>query len=153
MVGAAFDVVCGAGGDALCVHTYAPRSLSVAVDQDIGRTLRDAYAPGKLETWPLRPQVDLITHDDAGEELANAALSGAVERRLVDAGFEVARNDTYALHPSTAAFDLARRFPGRTLCFEVRRDLLLEAFMPFVELRPREDQVLRAAAPVVAALS
>jgi hypothetical protein len=153
VVGAAFDVVCGAGGDALCVHTYAPRSLSVAVDQDIGRTLRDAYAPGKLETWPLRPQVDLITHDDAGEDLANAALSGAVERRLVDAGFEVARNDTYALHPSTAAFDLARRFPGRTLCFEVRRDLLLEAFVPFVELRPREDQVLRAAAPVVAALS
>ncbi len=153
VVEAAFAGVCGAGGDALCVHTYAPRSLSVAVDDDIGQTLRAAYAPGALETWPLRPEVDLITRDGAGEELANAALADAAELQFVDAGFEVMRNGTYHLHASTLAHRFARRFPGRTLCFELRRDLLLDAFVPFVELIPREDKVARAAAPVVASLA
>jgi hypothetical protein len=149
----AFAGVCGAGGDALCVHTYAPRSLSVAVDDDVGQTLRAAYAPGTLETWPLRPEVDLITRDGAGEELANAPLADEVEQSFGAAGFEVARNNTYHLHASTLAHGFARRFPGRTLCFELRRDLLLEAFVPFVELVPRDDKVARAAAPVVAALA
>lgn len=153
VVESAFAGVCGQGGDALCVHTYAPRSLSVAVDDDIGRTLRAAYAPGTLETWPLRPEVDLITHDGAAEELANAALADAVELNYVDAGFEVMRNGTYHLHASTLAHGFAQRYPGRTLCFELRRDLLLEAFVPFVELEPVADKVQRAAAPVVEALS
>jgi len=152
VVDAAFERVCGAGGDALCVHTYAPRSLSVAVDDDIGRTLRAAYAPDKVETWPLRPQVDLITHDDDGGELANPALAREAERRFAAHGFQAVRNDTYKLHPSTLAFAFARRFPARTLCFEVRRDLLLEEFVPFVELSPRAELVERAAAPMVEAL-
>lgn len=153
VVEAAFEAVCGAGGDALCVHTYAPRSLSVSVDGDIGATLRAAYAPDKVGTWPLRPEVDLITHDDDGHELANADLARRTEQRFVDAGFQAVRNDTYKLHPSTLAFDFARRFPGRTLCFELRRDLLLTEFVPFVELLPVDDKVQRAAAPIVAALS
>jgi len=152
VVEAAFAGICGAGGDALCVHTYAPRSLSVAVDDDIGRTLRAAYAPDKVETWPLRPQVDLITHDDDGEELAHPALAREAERRFAAHGFQAVRNDTYKLHPSTLAFAFARRFPARTLCFEVRRDLLLEEFVPFVELSPRAELVERAAAPMVEAL-
>jgi hypothetical protein len=153
VVEAAFERVCGAGGDALCVHTYAPRSLAVTVDGDIGRTLRDAYAPGKVETWPLRPEVDLITHDDDGRELAHALLARATEQRFVEAGFQAVRNDTYKLHPSTLAFDFARRFPGRTLCFELRRDLLLREFVPFVELVPVADHVDRAATPIVTALT
>ncbi len=152
VVEAAFAGVCGAGGDALCVHTYAPRSLSVAVDEDIGATLRAAYAPGTVETWPLRAEVDLITHDDAGNELAKAALAREAERQFVAHGFDAVRNNAYTLHASTLAFDFARRYPGRTLCFELRRDLLLEEFVPFVELHPVAQQVARAAAPVAAAL-
>jgi len=150
---AAFERVCGAGGAALCVHTYAPRSLSVEVDADIGRTLRRAYAPEVVETWPLRPEVDLITHDEGGNELADAALAQALERRFAAHGFETKRNDTYQLHPATLAFDFARRSPGRTLCLELRRDLLLDAFVPFVELVPLQEKVDRAAAPIVEALS
>jgi hypothetical protein len=153
VVEAAFAAVCCAGGDALCVHTYAPRSLAVEVDEDIGRTLRAAYAPETVGRWPLRPEVDLITHDSAGEELANPSLAAAAALRFADAGFVVARNGTYELHASTLAYDFARRYPGRTLCFEVRRDLLLDAFVPFVELRPDAEKVGRAAAPVIEALA
>jgi len=152
VVEAAFAAVCGRGGTALCVHTYAPRSLAVSVDGDIGRTLRAAYAPDKIETWPLRPEVDLITHDDDGNELADAELARAVERNFVAAGVHAVRNDTYKLHPSTLAFDFARRYPGRTLCFELRRDLLLEQFTPFVELTPLPAKIHQAATPITAAL-
>ena len=152
VVEAAFAAVCSAGGAGLFVHTYAPRSLSVAVDEDIGHTLRDAYAPGALESWPLRPEVDLITHDGAGCELAAPELAASVEQGFRAAGVEVARNDSYHLHESTMAYVLAARFPGQTLCFEVRRDLLLDAFVPFVELHPRGDKVRAVAAPIAAAL-
>ncbi|MCK5944185.1 MAG: hypothetical protein KAI24_19520, partial [Planctomycetes bacterium] len=111
------------------------------------------YAPDKVESWPLRAEVDLITHDGDGVELANAELAARAEQRFAAHGFEVVRNRTYSLHPSTLAFELAGRYPGRTLCFELRRDLLLDAFVPFVELIPVAAKVARAAAPVVEALS
>jgi len=151
-VTAAFAGVCGGGGLALCVHTYAPRSLDVAVDGDIGASLRREYAPDRIGTWPLRPSVDLITHDPDGNELAHAEVARHAEAGFAAAGFDVVRNNTYSLHPSTLAYAFARDYPGRTLCFELRRDRLLDEFVPFVELTPREDLVERAAAPLVDAV-
>ena len=128
VVEAAFAAVCGGErpggpGIALCVHTYAPRSIDVAVDDDIVGSLRAAYAPDRVETWPLRAPVDLITHDPQGTDLAHPLVVAAAEREFAAVGFDVIRNGTYSLHPSTLAHDFARRYPGRTLCLELRRDL------------------------------
>jgi predicted N-formylglutamate amidohydrolase len=149
----AFELVAGRGGMTLFVHTYAPRSIDVAVDADIGRNLRAAYAPEKLGSWRLRPAVDLITHDPDGVELAHAQLAQRAAAEFAGAGFEVARNATYALHPVTLAHEFARREPRSTLCLEVRRDLLVPAFVPFVELDVDPHKVDRAAQPLAAAVS
>lgn len=153
VVEAAFAQVCGAGGTALCAHTYAPRSIDVAVDDDIVASLHAAYAPDRIETWPLRAEVDLITHDPDGRELADAELARCSEAAFVAAGIQAVRNDTYSLHPSTLAFEFADRYPGKTLCFEVRRDLLLSEFVPFVELHPTDREVQRVAAPLIEVLT
>lgn len=152
VVTAGFAEVCSSGGTALCVHTYAPRSIDVAVDEGIAAALRAAYAPDRIETWPLRAEVDLITHDGNGQELADAELAGRTEQAFAAAGFQVVRNGTYSLHPSTLAFEFAQQYPKQTLCFELRRDLLLPAFVPFVELHTDPEAVRRAAQPLVAAL-
>lgn len=140
-----------ATGRALFVHTYAPRNVDVAVDANIGANLRAAYAAERLGTWTLRPDVDLITHDPDGVELASPALAARAMAEFRGAGFEVARNTTYALHPVTLAHGFAVQRPASTLCFEVRRDLLTE-FVPFRELLPDAARVERAAQPVAAAV-
>ena len=152
VVTAGFSDVCGDGGTALCVHTYAPRNIDVAVDEDIVAALHAAYAPDRIETWPLRAEVDLITHDPDGRELADAELARRAEQAFVAAGFQARRNDTYSLHPSTLAFEFARRYPDKTLCLELRRDLLLPAFVPFVELHTDPQAIQRAAEPLRASL-
>ena len=153
VVSAGFAAACGGGGRALCVHTYAPRSIDVAVDEDVVGALHAAYDPKRIESWPLRAEVDLITHDAEGRELADQELARGVEREFRAQGLQVARNGTYSLHPSTLAFAFARQYPGKTLCFEVRRDLLLDRFVPFVELLTSEQHVARAALPVIMALT
>jgi hypothetical protein len=151
-VTAAFEAAIGNGGLALFVHTYAPRSIEVAVDADIGRNLRAAYAPDRIGSWTLRPPVDLITHDPDGRELAAQELAHRAAAEFAAAGFEVARNATYPLHPVTLAHTFATRAPRSTLCLEVRRDLLLAEFVPFRELLPDPAKVERAAAPLATAL-
>jgi hypothetical protein len=42
------------------------------------------------------------------------------------------------------------RYPGRTLCLEVRRDLLVEDYTPFDEMHVREDAVERISGPLAA---
>ena len=150
---AAFAAVCGAGGLGLCVHTYAPRSVDVPVDENIVASLHAAYRPERIGTWQLRPSVDLITHDPDGLELASAALATRAAAQLVAAGFDVARNGAYALHPITLAHEFATRYANATLCFEVRRDLLVPEFTPFAEMHPDRQRVARAAAPFAAAIT
>lgn len=153
LVRAALDACCGQGGEALLLHTYAPRSIDVPVDRDIVARLRAEYAPGRLAAWPLRSEVDLITTAPDGTRLASERLVAAMRGACTAAGLPVAENAAYALHPSTLAHAMARAHPGRTLCMEVRRDLLLEAFVPFVELTPEPARVSRVAAPLARALA
>jgi len=152
LVTAGFATVCAGGGKALCVHTYAPRSIDVAVDVDIAAALHAAYAPDRIGSWPLRAEVDLITHDPEGRLLADDELARRAEHEFTAHGIQVVRNDTYSLHPSTLAFAFAQLYPQQTLCFEVRRDLLLDEFVPFVELHPTETAVRRVAEPLIAAI-
>lgn len=152
-VSAAFDAVCGAGGTGLMVHTYAPRSVDVPVDERIVESLRAAYAPGQRERWPLRPEVDLISTTPDGRMLADAGLVERAARAFGALGLCVARNEAYPLHPSSLACTFAERHPGRTLCFEVRRDLLLEEFTPFVELHVDAARAERLAGALAQALA
>jgi N-formylglutamate amidohydrolase len=153
VVARAFAAVSARAGLTLFVHTYAPRSIDVAVDADIGKNLRAAYAPERLPGFRLRPAVDLITHDPGGVELAHPQLAQRAAAEYAAAGFEVARNATYALHPVTLAHGFARHEPRSTLCLELRRDLLVPAFTPFVELAVEPAKVERAAQPLAAAVS
>jgi len=152
VVTAAVAEVCGSGGLGLFVHTYAPRSIDVAVDADIMQSLRAAYAPERLASWPLRAPVDLITRDPDGRELAAALLAQRTQAEYAAAGYEVVLNGAYSLHPITLAHTFATAYPGRTLCLELRRDLLVPDFTPFVPLHPEPARVERTAAPLAAAV-
>ena len=147
----AFAATAAANGVALFVHTYAPRSIDVAVDERIGERLREAYAADRIASWPLRPEVDLITRTPEGLELASPPMVAAAQPAFAAAGFGVQQNATYPLHPVTLAHHFAAQRPAATLCLEVRRDLLVPAFTPFVELHPDAALVARAAAPLAAA--
>ncbi|MFO0931452.1 MAG: hypothetical protein U1E39_01945 [Planctomycetota bacterium] len=140
-------------GRALMVHTYAPRTVDVAVDDRIVASLHDAYRPEVVERWPLRAPVDLITKTPDGVFLADAGLVARARAGLASLGIAVAENEAYGLHPSTAAAAVAARFPGATLCFEVRRDLLVRRFTPFLEMTTDPDAIDRLAAPFAAALA
>ena len=65
-------------------------------------------------------------------------------------------------HLSSSRFRLLRRFLGfrfvrryepRAACVEVRRDLLVDGFVPFVENRVSPAKVARVVAPLARALS
>jgi hypothetical protein len=159
LVERAFEVVCGSGGagdseggEGVMVHSYAPRSVDVPVDERIVERLRAAYAPAQIEHWPLRHPVDLITRGPAGDLLASERLSRRARAAFERAGLEVGENAGYSLHPSTAAHALALRHPGRTLCLELRRDLLAHEFTPFREMTIDPAKVERLATPLAEAL-
>ncbi len=156
LVERAFEVVCGAGGagggEGVMVHSYAPRSVDVPVDERIVERLRAAYAPAQLERWPLRHPVDLITRGPGGDVLASERLRRRAQAAFERAGYECAENAGYSLHPSTAAHALALRHPGRTLCLELRRDLLAVEFTPFAEMAIDPAKVERLATPLAEAL-
>ena len=94
VVTAAIEKVCGNGGLGLFVHTYAPRSIDVPIDENIVASLRGAWAPDRIGTWPLRAAVDLITHDPEGCLLASPLLAQHAAAEFEGAGFEVKSNAT-----------------------------------------------------------
>lgn len=147
----AYALVCGAGGLALTLHTYAPRSVHVDVDRDIGAALRRAYEPGVYESWEPRPDVDLITETDDGARLAPPGLVAAVREQYARCGIAVTENVSYRLHPATLGHLFSTRYPGRVLCLEINRALLADPFTPFAEMRIGEEMVERMAAPLAAA--
>jgi predicted N-formylglutamate amidohydrolase len=148
---AAYEEVCGAGGSAMMLHTYAPRSVDVEVDDDIVTSLRWAYTAENVGRWHLRPEVDVIGSAPGGVQLAPAALVEALHAGFSAVGIQVADGETYPLHPSTTAYHHAARWPQRTLCLEVRRDLLADPFDPFAEMNISASNVDRIAGPIASA--
>jgi hypothetical protein len=142
--------VCGGGGQMWMVHSYAPRSIDVAVDEQIVARLREAYQPERITQWPLRSPVDLIVDTPDGVRLASPELVARLQRSFADAGLDVALNGAYTLHPMTLAAQIAARYPGRTLCLELRRDLLVSAFTPFEEMHVDPEAIERVAVALVA---
>jgi hypothetical protein len=148
----AVRAVLGGGGAALFLHTYAPRSVDVPVDERIVERLRDAYLPANVGRWPLRAEVDLITRDPEGRRLADDRLIALLQAACDRAGLAHAESGAYALHPSTLAATFASRWPGRTLCVELRRDLLVREFTPFSEMDVDGERADRLAGVLAEAL-
>jgi hypothetical protein len=146
-VGAVRDAVREASA-VLLLHTYAPRTVDVEVDANIGPNLRRAYQPEVEPTWPLRPELDVISRGVDGTDYAPTAIVAALREQLPG----VADSATYPLHPSTLAWDHVMAMPGRALCVEVRRDLLADPFEPFVQMQIGTAKVDRLVEPFVSAL-
>jgi hypothetical protein len=139
-------------GAMLLLHTYAPRTVDVEVDHDIGPNLRRAYQPDVEPTWPLRPEIDIISRALDGTDHAPAGVALALRQELAAIGITVADSATYPLHPSTLAWDHVMARPGRALCVEVRRDLLADPFEPFAQMTIGSEKVDRLVGPFTSAL-
>ena len=149
----AYRRVCGSGGLALILHTYAPKSVGIdTVDENIVAALREAYRPEVYAEWPARPDVDLITETDGGQRLAQAELVDAVGRAYAAIGIDTVENGTYRLHPATMGHRYSERYPQQVLCVEISRALLADPFSPFEEMRIGAQKVARMAAPLATAL-
>lgn len=145
----ALATVGNAGGRVLLLHTYAPRTVDVEVSPAIVPDLHAAYAPGTVERWPLRPEVDLIHRTPDGVRTVSEEAAAALGAAFAAEGLTLADGETYPMHPVTTAWAAVHAFPGRVACIEVRRDLLTEAFVPFREVVPdpaRCERVARALA-------
>jgi hypothetical protein len=148
----AYDLVCGRGGVAVALHTYAPRSVDIhRLDVDIVTQLEEAYAPERYDSWPLRPPVDVIDETEDGERLAPRGMVERLRALYGLLGVEVTENATYRLHPSTLGYRHCRTHAGRVLCLEINRGLLADPFEPFVEMRVSRTKAERMAAPLAAA--
>ncbi len=147
---AAYDAVVGRGaGLALVPHTYAPRTVGIAtVDETIVEQLHRVYAPEVFSTWPLRAEVDLITQNGEGRRLSPPGVVEALLPALAAVGLTAEENHTYWLHPATRAAALSERYPGRLLCLEVRRDLVVRTWTPFAQMDPDAGKVSQIGAAV-----
>ncbi len=139
-------------GAMLLLHTYAPRTVEVEVDLAIVQSLRAAYLPDVEPTWPLRPELDVISRALDGTNHAPVAVVDALRDAVAAQGYVVADGATYPLHPSTLAWGHVMARPGRTLCLEVRRDLVADPYEPFAEMRITAAKVDLLAVPLAAAL-
>lgn len=148
---AAFEAL-PADGAVLLLHSYAPRTVGVEVDLNIVASLHAAYAPGVVETWPLRPELDVIALGPDGTVHAPPAVVMALRDELGAAGMALGDSHAYSLHPSTMGYEHVTRRPGRGLCLEVRRDLFVERFEPFVEAAISPAKVTALADPIARAL-
>ena len=148
----AFSLVCGNGGTAVTLHSYAPRSVRIKrIDGDIVKALRRAYDPEAYPTWDRRPDVDIISEAEDGTRPAPADLVSDLRRRLGAAGFEVEENATYRLHPATMAYRYSTTYPGQVLCLELNRSLLVDPFTPFEEMTIGDHKVAALSHPIAAA--
>jgi N-formylglutamate amidohydrolase len=139
-------------GAMLLLHTYAPRTVDVEVDLSIVSNLRRAYLPDIEPTWPLRPEVDVISRSSDGIDHAPPQVVAALRRELAAIGLPLAASATYPLHASTLAWAHVMARPGRTLCLEVRRDLLADPFEPFAQMAIGAGKVERIAAALATAI-
>lgn len=121
-------------GAVLLLHTYAPRTVDVQVDLDVVPNIRAAWLPERVETWPLRPELDVIARTVEGTDLGPGPVVEALRAVASAQGWALGDSACYPLHPSSLAWDHVVAHPGRALCLEIRRDLLAEPYTPFAEM-------------------
>ncbi len=153
LVERAYETVCGAGGFALSPHTYGPRTMGIAkIDDEIVHTLRRAHEPDAWASWPVRPEIDLLTKTAEGVRHAPAGMVEALIEGYAACGLTAVEAQSYTLHPATQTWRWLVRYPERVLCLEVRRDLLVPEYTPFEEMGAEPARVDRVASPLVAAI-
>lgn len=155
LVGALYRGLCGeAGGRALQLHSYAPRSVQIEkTDANIVEALHEAYQPANYAKWAERPPVDLICATADGSFRAAPALNDLLVAEYAAAGIQVGVNATYHLHPITAGMAYAQQFPDRVLCIELNRGLLSDPFVPFAPNKISAAAVARLLGPAARVLA
>lgn len=143
VVDAAYAEICGArNGLAVVPHTYGPRTMGIpSIGADIVEQLRWACEPAREVTWPLRAEVDLLTRDGEGVSYAPVGAEEALLQAYRARGLDAQANHTYYLHPSSIGHTWCTRHPQQVLCFEVRRDCIVDRWSPFEEMRAVEDKL------------
>jgi hypothetical protein len=154
-VAAAYADICGKQkGLALQLHSFAPRSVEIAVtDANIVNALHAAYQPEVYATWKERPPVDFISALADGSFSVAPALVASAKAAYEKAGIAAAENATYHMHPATMGLFYARAYPTQVLCVEINRGLISEPFVPFGESPISPQKVARLTAPLSAALA
>lgn len=147
----AYGTVCGRGGIAIILHTYAPRSIELdRIDANIVAALREAYSPERYGGWKVRPDVDFITETSDGVNRAPRQLLARIRAHYERIGIEPTENASYRLHASTLGYRFSMRFPGQVLCIEISRALLADPFTPFEEMKIHPHKAARIAGPIAA---
>ena len=150
---AAYSDVCDGGGFALTPHTYGPYELPIAsIDRDIVARLRECHRPEVIPTLPVRPEVDLLTRTRDGVRLAPEGMVEDLIAGFAAEGLTATEGRAYQLAPSTQTWRFATRHPGRVLCLEVRRDLLVERYTALTAMEVRPESLERIAAPLAGAI-
>jgi hypothetical protein len=153
-VAALYEQVCGRGGLALQLHSYAPRSVGVdATDANIVQALHAAYEPDAYATWTERPPVDLICATADGAFRCNPQLVTAIRAAYAAAAIRAEENATYHLHDITMGLHYARAYPDRVVCVELNRGEVADPFVPFAVSPISPAKVARMVAPLVSALA
>lgn len=139
--------VCGnQKGLGLMLHTYAPRSVPIkSIGQDIVEQLHHFYDSEKILDCKLRPQIDVIHKTPDDEELSNIKWTEKVAEEFRKIELDVANGTSYPLHPVTMAYHYAKAYPYQTLCMEIRRDLVVETWEPFSEMKISQEKSERLA--------
>jgi hypothetical protein len=150
-----YRAICGgAGGLALQLHSYAPRSVEIEkTDAGIVAALHAAYQPDVYSKWRERPAVDLISATADGSFRSAPSLVVALLAAFAAAGIAAGENATYHLHPITMALEYARRYRDQVVCVELNRGLLADPFVPFGVSPISEEKVARMAAPIAQVLA
>jgi len=149
----AYELVCDAGGLALSPHTYGPRTMGIGkIDDHIVSALRAAHEPDAWASWPIRPEIDLIMRTAEGVGYGPDGIEDELVAGYRAIGLETVVGGTYTLHPSTQTWRWSTRYPGRVIGLEVRRDLLVEAYTPFDEMRVSAQAADRIAGPLADAI-
>jgi len=149
----AYELVCGSGGFALSPHTYGPRTMGIAkIDETIVEELRKAHEPEAWASWPMRAEIDLITRTADGVRHVQEAMVEELLAGYRALGYQTVEGGAYTLHPATQTYRFSTRYLGQVLCLEVRRDLLVEAYTPFEEMRVVPELADRVAGPLTAAI-
>lgn len=153
LVERAYEMVCGAGGFALSPHTYGPRTMGIPkIDDEIVHALRKAHEPEAWASWPVRPEIDLLTKTAEGVRHAPPGMVEALIEGYAAVGLTALEAKSYALHPATQTWRWLVRHPEQVLCLEVRRDLLVPEYTPFEEMIAEPARAGRVAGPLANAI-
>ena len=154
-VEAQIKTICSNGGHAILLHSYAPKSVGISsVDHEIVQKLHWAYSQERYDTWPIRPEVDVICKDTEGTVLVNKLWLDSLVQQCRSLGLNTAEGESYPLHPITMAHHYWQKYPNNILCLEIRRDLLVDNFTPFSEMsgNPNKmDEIARVIANTIPA--